>query len=82
MGDVNREEGIKQLRKFLSYDEAIGKLHEAGVAEEFLKAIDKNPELLNAINKIAPDLGPSPDLLAGWSCCVTVDRPVRTPKRE
>ena len=69
----------EQLRKIIAYDEAIGKLAEVGVAEEFIKAVDKNPELLKAIQKIAPDFGgPRGD----WSCCITVSSPVKKPGVE
>lgn len=75
MDAKKREAGAQQLKKVLVYDEAIGKLHEAGVGEEFLKAIDENPELLKAIKKIGPDIGPGP--MADWSCCITVDHPIK-----
>lgn len=77
MDAKKRAEGIKQVKNALAYDEAIGKLHEAGVGEEFLEAIEKNPELLKAISKIAPDIGPGP--VADWSCCITVNSPVKKP---
>jgi|PlaIllAssembly_1097288.scaffolds.fasta_scaffold3151868_1 malate synthase len=70
----------EQLQKILAYDEAIGKLAEAGIADEFLKAVDKNPELLKAIQKIAPDFGPGPR--ADWSCCITVSSPLKKPGAE
>lgn len=75
-----RDEGIKQFQKALAYDQAIAKLHEAGVGEEFLKAVDKSPELLKAIKKIGPDIGPGP--VADWSCCITVSNPIKPPGSE
>lgn len=71
------EKKADQLRKIIAYDEAIGKLQEAGIADTFLKAIDKNPELLKAIQKMAPDFGPGPR--ADWSCCITVSSPIKKP---
>lgn len=63
------------LRKLLALDEAMGKLAEAGLEEQFIRAIEKDPELLQAINKIAPNLSNASS--AGWSCCVTVSNPLR-----
>lgn len=68
------------LRKMLALDEAMGKLAEAGLEEEFVRAIEKDPELLQAINKIAPNLSNASS--AGWSCCVTVNNPLRRPGEE
>ena len=73
MDDKEREEGIKQLQKVLAYDEAIGKLEEAGVAVEFLSAIEKNPELLESIKKIAPKF--ESRMMMEWSSCITVKNP-------
>ena len=70
-----RATAITGLRRLLAYDEAIGKLHDAGVSEEFLMAIEKNRELMEAINEIAPNIGPGP--VADWSCCITVGNPLR-----
>jgi hypothetical protein len=67
----------KKGTQYRKLDEAIGKLQEAGVADAFLKAINKDPELLRAIQKVAPDFGPGPR--ADWSCCITVASPLRKP---
>ncbi|HEY9245939.1 MAG TPA: hypothetical protein VIO11_03740 [Candidatus Methanoperedens sp.] len=72
--EAKKKEIIKQFQRAAAYDEAIGKLQDAGVAEEFLKAVKDNPELLEAVKNIAPDVGPIP--LADWSCYVTVSRPL------
>lgn len=58
----------------VNYNKAIGKLQGVGVAEEFLSAIGENPELLKAIKKIAP--GSGIETRPGWSCCITVSRPM------
>lgn len=68
------------LRKLLALDEAMGKLAEAGLEVEFVRAIEKDPELLDAINKIAPSLSNASS--AGWSCCVTVSNPLRRPGED
>lgn len=82
-GDVNMKKNeavINELRKVLAYDEALGKLHEAGVAEEFLTAVEKQPELMSAIKKIGPGIGPGP--VADWSCCITVSSPIHKPGED
>jgi hypothetical protein len=76
---TNRE-FMTNLRKVLALDEAMAKLQEAGLEVEFVKAIEKDPELLDAINKIAPNLSGAAS--AGWSCCVTVNNPLRSPGEE
>jgi hypothetical protein len=53
---MSRQEFVVNLRKVLAYDQAMAKLQEAGLDEEFVRAIEKDPELLQAINKIAPNL--------------------------
>ena len=73
MDTKKKEAGIQQIRKAIAYDEAIGKLHEAGVGDDFIKALDTSPELLKAVKKIGPDIGP----VADWSCCITVSNPVK-----
>jgi len=75
-----REEFVKGLRKVLAYDEAVGKLHEAGLAEAFVRSVEKDPDLMAAIDKMAPDIGTAAS--PGWSCCVTVNNPLRTPGEE
>jgi hypothetical protein len=54
----------------------MAKLQEAGLDGEFVRAIERDPDLLKAINKIAPNLSGAAS--AGWSCCVTVNNPLRT----
>jgi hypothetical protein len=71
-----RQEFVVNLRKILAYDEAMAKLQEAGLDGEFVRAIERDPDLLKAINKIAPNLSGAAS--AGWSCCVTVNNPLRT----
>jgi hypothetical protein len=73
---MSRQEFVVNLRKVLAYDQAMAKLQEAGLDEEFVRAIEKDPELLQAINKIAPNLSGAAS--AGWSCCVTVSNPLRS----
>jgi hypothetical protein len=74
------EKFVSGLRKVLAYDEAVGKLHEAGLSENFVRAIEKDPELLKAIDKLSPDIGVAAS--PGWSCCVTVSNPLRTAGEE
>jgi hypothetical protein len=71
---------IRDVRKLIAYDEAIAKLQEAGLAEAFMAAVEKDPELLEAINKLAPNLSGAAS--PGWSCCVTVSNPLRSPGGE
>lgn len=71
---MSREQFVQGLRKVLAYDEAVAKLHEAGLADAFVKAVEKDPDLLSAIDKMAPELGRAAS--PGWSCCVTVQRPL------
>ena len=77
---AEKQEFVRNLRKILAFDEAIGKLQDAGLDEEFVRVIEKDPELLKAIQKIAPNLSGAAS--AGWSCCVTVNSPLRTPGEE
>jgi hypothetical protein len=74
------EEFGGSLRKVLAYDKAIAELQQAGLAEAFVTAIQKDPELLSAINKLTPGLGLAAS--PGWSCCVTVSNPLRRPGEE
>ncbi len=71
-----RREALKEVRNFLVYDEALSKLNEIGIADEFLASVENNKELREAISKIAPSIGP---ISADWSCCVTVSSPLRRP---
>jgi hypothetical protein len=75
-----REEFVRGLRKVLAYDEAMGKLHEAGLADAFIKAVEQDPDLLGAIDKLSPEIGTAAS--PGWSCCVTVNNPLRRPGEE
>lgn len=74
------EEFNRGLRKVLAFDEAVAKLQEAGVSQAFVRAIEKDPDLLAAVDKINPDLGLAAS--PGWSCCVTVSNPLRTAGEE
>lgn len=68
------------VRKVLAYDEAIAKLQQAGLAETFVAAIDKDPELQKSLERLAPGLSSAAS--PGWSCCVTVNNPLRTAGEE
>jgi hypothetical protein len=71
---MTRSELIRQARKLLAFDEAIAKLQEAGLEEEFISAIEKDPELLKALDQMAPHITAAAS--PGWSCCVTVSNPL------
>jgi hypothetical protein len=80
MGDKKcREKSLdyNNMRKVIAFDEAISKLKQAGLAEKFVAAIEKDEELVAAIEKITPRDPSGP--MADWSCCVTVNDPLRTP---
>ncbi len=62
---------FNELRNVLAFDEAMGKLEEAGLADAFVAAIEKDPELQNALKRMAPRTSA---VRADWSCCVTVSR--------
>jgi hypothetical protein len=51
----------------------MSKLQEAGLDEAFMRALEKDPELTRALDKLG-----SPAASAGWSCCVTVSNPLLT----
>ncbi len=70
----SKQDVLKDARKLLAFDEAVANLREAGLADKFISAIEKDPELLKALEGMAPEmsLASSP----GWSCCVTVRNPV------
>jgi hypothetical protein len=74
------EEFVRGLRKVLAYDEAVGKLHEAGLGDAFVASVQKDPDLMAAIDKLAPELGRAAS--PGWSCCVTVSNPMLTGGQE
>lgn len=69
-----------QTKKALAYDAAIAKLKEAGLAEKFVAAIEADPSLMQAIEKITPRVPTAP--MADWSCCITVGSPLRNPGGE
>ena len=77
---VAHEEFVGSLRRVLAYDQAIAKLQEAGLSDAFVKAIEKDSELLEALDKLSPGLGLAAS--PGWSCCVTVNNPLRRPGEE
>ncbi|HEU0142291.1 MAG: hypothetical protein KJZ78_26510 [Bryobacteraceae bacterium] len=74
---MSKERVFEDVRKILAYDEAVLKLQQAGLAEAFVTAVEKDPELKASVQKLAPNLtgAASP----GWSCCVTVSNPLRSP---
>jgi hypothetical protein len=73
--EVAREVFARSLRKVLAYDAAMAELQEAGLSEAFVRAIEKDEELQKAVNNLAPNLGLAAS--PGWSCCVTVNNPLR-----
>ena len=77
---LRRERFVGNLQKVIAYDQAMAKLQEAGLSEAFITAIERDPELLGAINKLTPGLGQAAS--PGWSCCVTVSNPLRRPGEE
>ena len=70
---------VKDAR-VVAYDEALGKLAEAGIAEAFLVAIKDSPNFHKVFEKADPfeRFGPGP--VADWSCCITSANPVRNAK--
>jgi hypothetical protein len=62
-----------EVRKVLAFDEAVAQLQAAGIAESFIAAIEKDPNLKKAIEKMAPKLSAAAS--PGWSCCITVKNP-------
>jgi hypothetical protein len=64
-----------EVRRFIAYDNAIANLKEAGLADVFIKAIEKDPEVMKAVAKIAP-ADAAKLARPGWSCCVTVSKPL------
>jgi hypothetical protein len=64
-----------ETKKFLAYDKAIANLKEAGLADVFIRAIEKDPEVMKAVEKLTP-ANAARLTRAGWSCCVTVEDPL------
>jgi hypothetical protein len=62
------------VRKFIAYDNAMANLKEAGLADAFIKALEKDPEMMKAVEKMAPKSISA--ARAGWSCCITVSKPL------
>lgn len=69
-----------EVRKMLAFDDAVAKLHQAGVADAFVSAVEKDADLKASVQKMAPSLTGAAS--AGWSCCVTVSNPLRTAGEE
>jgi hypothetical protein len=65
---------FKEVRRVLAFDEAIRKLHDAGIADQFINAVEKDPRLRASLEKMAPKLSAAAS--PGWSCCVTVNNPL------
>ena len=63
-----------EVRKFIAYDNAIANLKEAGLADAFIKALEKDPEMMRAVEKMAPKRVSA--AAVGWSCCITVSKPL------
>jgi hypothetical protein len=64
------------VRAALAFDEAMAKLHSIGVADAFVAAIEKDPDLQKSLQKMLPRMSAAAS--PGWSCCVTVSNPLRT----
>lgn len=64
-----------ETKKFIAYDKAMANLKEAGLADVFIRALEKDPEVLKAVEKITP-ANAARLSRAGWSCCITVERPL------
>jgi hypothetical protein len=73
--EAAREVFTRGVRKVLAYDTAMAHLQEAGLSDAFINAIEKDDELQKAVNSLAPNLGLAAS--PGWSCCVTVNNPLR-----
>jgi hypothetical protein len=67
---------FKEVRRVLAFDEAIGKLRDAGIADQFIAAVEKAPRLRESLEKMAPKLSAAAS--PGWSCCITVGNPLRS----
>ena len=63
-----------EVKKLIALDNAIANLKEAGLSEAFIQALEKDPGLMKAVEKMAPKavMAARP----GWSCCITVSRPL------
>lgn len=57
-------------KKAMAFDEVIAKIQAAGLEDDFIESLEKDPELMNVLNKISPKLS-SAAKLGGWSCCVS-----------
>jgi hypothetical protein len=71
----NMKQFSEETKKFLAYDKAIANLKEAGLADVFIRAIEKDPEVMKAVEKLTP-ANAARLTRAGWSCCVTVEDPL------
>jgi hypothetical protein len=67
-----------EIRNILAFDQAVAKLHEAGLGDEFVAAVERDPKLRASIEKISPKLSAAAS--PGWSCCITVSDPMLTGK--
>ena len=63
-----------EMQKILQFDQAMARLTEAGLADEFVAAIQKHPELQKSLEKMAPKAAAAAKPIS-WSCCITVDDP-------
>lgn len=73
---VKRIPEYDDVRAAIAFDEAIAKLHEVGVADAFVAAVEKDAELQKSLAKMLPKMSAAAS--PGWSCCVTVSNPLRT----
>ena len=64
----------EDVRKFIAYDKSIANLKEAGLADAFIASIQKDPEVMKAVEKMAPKSLSA--ARTGWSCCITVSNPM------
>lgn len=64
----------EETKRFIAYDKAMENLREAGLADAFIRAIEKDPEVMKAVEKLAPTSA-ARMARAGWSCCITVEHP-------
>lgn len=65
-----------EVRNILAFDQAVAKLHEAGLGDEFVAAVERDPKLRASIERISPKLSAAAS--PGWSCCITVSDPMLT----
>ncbi|MFI5006239.1 MAG: hypothetical protein ACHQKZ_02315 [Solirubrobacterales bacterium] len=76
MAKPKRKKEFDEVRKALAFDEAIAKLNEAGIASQFVAAVQKDASLRASLSKMAPKLSAAAS--PGWSCCITVSNPLRS----